>query len=103
MPLPARIQNAPELMLGLEFYYGAFLDLNTCRPTGWDILPIPWSAMSDYAQMMGLDAEERDDLFFFVTSLDSAFRSYHQAKAEKQRKVKGDGARKFRKTNVPSG
>lgn len=82
LPLPNRIQNAPVLWLGLEFFYSAFLDLNTCRPSGWNLGPIPWSAIADYANAMDVIGEQRDDLFFFVRSLDSAYLEYHEVKAK---------------------
>lgn len=84
MPLPAAIQNAPEIPFGLEFFYGAFLDLNTCRPAGWGLQAIPWSAIMDYANALGLGDDDRDDLFYFVSALDGAFRDYHEKKISKE-------------------
>lgn len=84
MPLPQRIKNAPNMPFGLELFYSAFLDLNTCRPAGWGLQGIPWSAISDYAEVIGIYDEDRDDLFYFVTSLDSAFRDYHDKKTVRE-------------------
>jgi hypothetical protein len=83
LPLPQKIQNAPELKLGLELYFGAFFDLNTCRPSGWSIAPIPWSVINDYAQTFELDEMQTEDLFFFVGHMDAAFINHHRAKTEK--------------------
>ena len=89
LPLPNRIKNAPDLWLGLEFFYVAFLDLDSERPTGWNIGRIPWSAIDRYASYLGLidpDDEQRGDLFYLVRSLDSAFVEYHIAEGKKKKK-----------------
>jgi len=80
LPLPKRIQNAPEMWIGLELYYGAFLDLNTCRPSGWSVCPIPWTAIADYAVAHEIKGEQRDDLFYFIRYLDSAYLKYYEKK-----------------------
>lgn len=86
LPLPHAIQNAPELWLGLELYLGAFIDLDSCRPSGWDARPIPWTAIADYADAYGITGEQRDDLFYFVRAMDSALRKYWDAKNEAAKK-----------------
>ncbi len=80
LPLPQRIQDAPELWLGLDLYYGAFLDLNSCRPSGWGICPIPWTAIADYTEAYGITGEQRDDLFYFVRAMDTAFMKYQESR-----------------------
>ena len=83
LPLPKKISDAPELPLGTEFFYGAFTDLNSCRPSAWGMAPILWSAMKEYAVAHELGDEEVEDLFFFVSSLDQAFREYHDKQNKK--------------------
>jgi hypothetical protein len=83
LPLPQRIQDAPELWIGLELYYGAFVDLNTCRPSGWGMCPIPWTAIADYASVYRITGEQKDDLFYFVRAMDAAFMGYCQDKEKK--------------------
>lgn len=90
LPLPKAIQNAPDLPFGLELFYGAFLDLSLCRPAGWGVQPIPWLTIHEYAEAHGFDQETRDDLFFFVRSLDRAFCDYHA----KQSQPSGKSAKK---------
>jgi hypothetical protein len=68
-PLPDAIAKAPQLFMGLELYYVAYLDLSSCRSIGMAEGPIPWLAIYDYAQRLGMDEEQRDDLLFFVQSL----------------------------------
>jgi hypothetical protein len=76
VPLPESIANAPELELGLELFFSAFWDLTTCRPSGWSVQPIPWSAIIEWGQMHELDYEEMDDLLFYVREMDSEFIDY---------------------------
>jgi len=72
-PIPDRIQNAPDLLLGLEFYFRAFIDLNTCRSSGWSSGPIPWMDIQAYAMAHELDAEETETLHYHIAMMDSAF------------------------------
>lgn len=81
-PLPKRIANAPELMLGLELYYDAFWDLATCRPIGLGAGSIPWSAIRDYALTFEFDEEQEDDLFYFIRAMDNAFLQFYNKKSE---------------------
>jgi hypothetical protein len=84
LPLPHAIQSAPDLWLGLELYYGAFVDLNTCRQSGWSVSPIPWTAIADYARAFRIEGEQRDDLFFFVRAMDTAYLEFCEKKAAKK-------------------
>jgi len=59
--------------MGLELYQTAFADLNGCRPSGWAMTPIPWTAIKDYADAFELELEQREDLFYYIRQLDSAY------------------------------
>ena len=80
-PLPKKIQNAPELNLGLELYWDAFWDLSTCRPTGFGAGPIPWLAVRDYSLTFEFDDEQQDDLFHLIRLMDNEYIN-HYAKKE---------------------
>lgn len=83
LPLPERIANAPELLPGLEFYYGAFLDCSTCRSYGGGSEgPIPWLAVDDYIGRKGIIGEQAEDVFYHVQQLDNAYRDFKNKKAE---------------------
>jgi len=69
-PIPDRIANAPKLEHGLEIYLQAFFDLDTERNRGNGICPIPWSSVSDYARAFEFDAEQTEDLHYFIRKLD---------------------------------
>lgn len=73
-PLPKKIQNAPELALGLYLYWGAFWDLDTCRPTGDGVVhPIPWYAIEHWAVVNELDQDQHESLHYIIRQLDNAF------------------------------
>lgn len=78
--LPERIQNAPDLFVGLELYFGAFTELNTCRSTGWSAGPIPSWAIDDYADRLDLSEEEAEDLHYHIRMMDKAFLDYMSRK-----------------------
>ena len=76
-PVPERIKNAPTLHLGLELYFDAFAELNTCRSVSWSAGPIPWSVVQDYGTTFGFEAEELEDLHYHIRKMDQAFLSHH--------------------------
>jgi hypothetical protein len=81
MPLPDRIQNAPELVLGLELYYGAFMDLTSCRGTGYGTEgPIPWDKVVQWAEKYGLDEEQEDDLVYHIPQMDEVYLKFKAKK-----------------------
>ncbi len=85
MPLPERIANAPELYLGLELYYMAFMDLTTCRGQGYGTEgPIGWLAIRDYAVAQEIQGEQLEDLFYHIQHLDAAYLD-HKAKKLKDK------------------
>lgn len=69
--IPARIANAPELNTGLELFINAFFDLDSERSHAFSISPIPWSKIKEYADAFEIEGEMREDLFYFVKSMDN--------------------------------
>jgi len=63
--------------MGLEIYYDAFHDLNTCRQSGFGAGPISWASIRDYAQTFEFDDEQQDDLFYFIRVMDNAYLGHH--------------------------
>lgn len=80
MPIPDSIQNAPQLHMGLELYLDAFYELNTCRMSGWGVMPISWSSIRDYAEAYDFSGAQTERLFTHVRALDKAFREHHGKK-----------------------
>lgn len=81
LPLPKRIQEAPELLPGMEFYFAAFSDLDTTRPIGMELGPISWSAIQQYADYYELEPEAREDLHYHIRVLDNQFLMYHRKRS----------------------
>ena len=81
MPVPEKIQNAPELFTGLELYYSGFLDLTTCRAIGMAEGPIAWSDMAGYCKFNGIVGEQEEDFFYFVSRMDSTYLKHCAKKA----------------------
>lgn len=81
-PLPDKIQNAPQILLGLDLYYFAFLDLTADRRLGFGAGPIPWASRQLYAEKNDLSEEQTEDLHFFITTMDKAYLEYFEEKAK---------------------
>lgn len=71
-------------MPGLDFYYGAFLELSTCRSIGMGAGPIPWTAVNDYAERMGLTDEGFETLLALVKRLDAEYLKWQDRKRKKK-------------------
>lgn len=70
-PLPERIANAPELIIGLQLYIQAFFDLDSDRNHQFAPMAIPWTSIKDYAVAFGLDEEQTEDMMFLVRKMDN--------------------------------
>lgn len=70
-PLPDRIQNAPELRIGLDFYMQAFFELDYERTHIFSPTPIPRRSIREYAFDLELDETQTEDLFFFIRKMDN--------------------------------
>ena len=70
------------MRLGLELYYDAFWDLNSCRPSGWNLGPISWTTLHDYAKAYEFDEEQFSDLVHYVRELDVAYLDHQQKKGK---------------------
>lgn len=91
LALPDKIANAPELHMGLELYYDAFWDLTTCRPAGFSLGAIPWSAVHEYGQAFDFSYEQRDWMHYLIRVLDQAYMKHHAPKKGGKGKGKGWG------------
>lgn len=82
LPLPDRIQNAPELQFGLMLYWIAFWELCSCRPSAFDIGEIPWTAVQHYADDLELDEEQTEDLHYHVQAMDRVYIRHMRSKSK---------------------
>lgn len=84
MPLPPKIQNAPELQVGLEFYYAAFLELTSCRFLGFGEGPISYLSIQNYCEIHEVEGEQRDDLVYHIQQMDAAYLKWRASQLEKK-------------------
>lgn len=83
LPMPARILNAPELLVGLELYSYGFQDLTTSRTLSQGAIgPIPYSAINDYCISEGIVGEQREDFFYHIERIDGAYMNWQTNKAK---------------------
>lgn len=80
-PLPDPIVNAPEIPLGLGFFYKIFQELSSERTDGY----IPGSAIRAYCRDEDIWGELADDVAYHVKSLDHALLEFRRKKHEKDR------------------
>lgn len=84
--LPDRIENAPQLKLGLEFFWEAYADLSTCRPPAFaGLSPIPWADVDRWAQRYGVVDEQFERLWYFTRSLDAVMAKWVEKKESQNR------------------
>jgi hypothetical protein len=83
MPLPPTMQNKPELLAGLEFYWRAFWELSTDRDIGMAEGPIPWTAMNQYAARYDVQGDEFDRFVLLIKAMDSVYIERRSAQHKK--------------------
>jgi hypothetical protein len=100
-PIPQRIANAPELFVGLELFYLAFVELSSCRYIGNAEGPIPWVSIVEYCNEYEIfDREQRDDMFYFIATMDATYLKHRSKETDKKLnkgKGKGRGGKSVRK------
>lgn len=77
------MDNAPQLLPGLAEVFAAFNELSTCRNIGLAVGPIPWTAIRQYAEFMGLDDLQFENFNFLIRSMDRAYMEWNTARAKK--------------------
>lgn len=89
LPLPKKIQDAPELMFGLELYYAAFFDLSTCRPVGFVEGSIRWLDVDVYCDRLELDEDQRIEMHYHMERMDAVYLDW----VRRNTKTKGKGGK----------
>ena len=81
-PLPDRIQNAPSLMVGMELYYGAFMDLMGSRQFGGmgGLGPIGWDVVQYYAVSNGFNGDQTEALHHHIRRMDEYYMKHYNKK-----------------------
>ncbi len=91
MPVPDKIKNTPTLSMGLHMYWKAFQDLSSDRDVGMGIGPIPWSAMSAWADRNGIRGDNFERFVTIIKGMDTVFVE-HSSKKSKGKMGKGKGS-----------
>jgi hypothetical protein len=81
-PIPERIQNAPELIEGLNLYLIAFFELDSERQSSLGYAPIPWSAIKDWGLFYDLDDEQMATLYSCIRAMDKANSDYVKSQSD---------------------
>lgn len=75
--LPAKIENAPTLIMGLELYMNGFYMLQSTRGAAYASEgPIPWLAMRDYCNEYRIVGDQRQDFYDLIARMDHAYLDY---------------------------
>lgn len=75
------IEDAPDLLPGLEFYITAYLQLCYDRPIGMTAGPIPWSSVIKYCHLHGIyDIDEIETFLRYIRALETAENRYHETR-----------------------
>ena len=88
MPVSDKIQNAPELLPGLQFYVDAFNLLSSSRMAfDGGIGHIPYSEISKFCDDMRLGDEERGDVHFLLNEVDQFYVKWQTTKIRTKREA----------------
>lgn len=84
LPIPDKMQRAPELQPGLNLYMMAYADLDRGRSVGFGgETPLSWDLIDRWCHSHGIFGETRDDVFAHVRSLDEAYLKWRESKRPK--------------------
>jgi hypothetical protein len=67
-----------------DFYLSSYYDLETERPTGWSIGPIPHSRILAYGQHSGLAGTVLDAFVYVIRQMDAAHLAWMRAEEAKR-------------------
>ena len=81
---PKALENLPELLPGLDFYFNAYKELQTERPIGMSVGPIPFSKIIYWAEFSGLSNQnDIDTLINHIREMEMAEAQFRKRKDEK--------------------
>ena len=89
MPVPDKIKNAPELNIGLMFYWKAYQDLTSDRDVGMGVGPIPWLSMDSWGARNRVRGDDFERLVAILKDMDATFMEHNSRKNKSKSKGKG--------------
>lgn len=81
--LPSKIQNAPSLLMGLDFYFTAFEDLEHERTSGFTEGRIMLQSIMSYCNNLELDSDQTSEMIFHIRKMDDVYLSHKGSKSGK--------------------
>ena len=78
-------------MPGSGFYLAAFWELNSDRPVGMAVAPIPFSAIDRFASRHEIDGEEFEFLVRMIRAMDAAAMAHWREDTPSQPKSQSSG------------
>lgn len=78
--LPKEMEEAPELLEGLDIYLDAFFELSSERSIGMGEGPIPRSAIHEYCEREAIEGDLKQDLMYHVRAMDNAYLEFQSQK-----------------------
>lgn len=90
--LPDSIADRPELTDLQQFYYDAFIELNTSRLYSFSSEgPIPWHRIEEYLDRKQVtDLDEREEFKFILRKMDEEYRQFVKDKRAAEKKAEED-------------
>ncbi len=80
LPLPEKIKNAPQLGFGLNIFYDAYFNLETCRLNGMSMGRIPWTAVQNYCESKGFTEEQTASAQLYIKMMDTEYIKFSDSK-----------------------
>lgn len=85
-PLPGWYLDEPDLLPGDFLFIRAFFALSTCRAVGMGAGPIPWTAITEYADRLGLSWAMRRLFEDVMASLDETYMDWMEQQSGRDRR-----------------
>jgi hypothetical protein len=80
--IPDKILNAPELWLGLDYFYDIFMELSNDRGVGMGLGPIPSHSIRAFCKDTGCTFEEQSEITHIIRQLDSVYLKFYSEKTK---------------------
>lgn|SRR5690606_30045857 len=88
LPTPA-LDNRPELLPGLDFYFTAYRELRYDRPVGMAMGPIPWSSIIKWGELHGItDLDDLAVLEHHIRAMENALYEYQDRREKANAKLR---------------
>ena len=86
-PLPKEIEEAPELLPGLEIYFDGFFDLCYDRQMGMGFGPIQWMTIETYCNVQGFDPDQKEAFHGHCRAMDAIWLEFQNEKTKNKTEV----------------